>query len=544
MDDDIEEDDESPEAKDHLVAELYKHMEDRGSPINKTPSIDGRDLDLGRLFRMVMKLGGHNRVSNNNLWRKVAQKLGFDTAWCINQVRVHYKRYLQSFEELYRTLGVTMVNHPSRSSMGASSSTPVGGRVQIRGKHRSGTTGAKDSANSDADSEKPGEETAEILKASTRADHDKKKAAEESKVTESSDKKKGKVVSTPAAKDKKPSKSEAAPEAAPPTVTPSVPPSVGPSATPPSKKGGRPSAGGDDVKMTTRPRRDSTSSLAAAMQVKAQKDTIGDGNIIRKANPVVRMDRDQNAENELRKIQAARSPKANKSSEEAALSTPTTSAPPPPTTPSVASAASPPSNSTVANGGKSGNGSDTSAAGDSDRSRTKKKPGKKSGKAEDEEATPASVAPAPVGDAEPETEKQHLAPHVDVDVGDRIKVFYKQNTIYEAKVIRSQQRPGEKWPRFLVHYQGWNARYDEWIKRFRIAENLSWSKDRVKQPKPPEGAVDSPVAEISSAQAPQQQPQSAQQQPQLQRESPRTTRKDLIRKERSEKVRNLNSLLL
>ena len=31
-----DEEDESPEDKDHLVAELYKHMEDRGSPIGES----------------------------------------------------------------------------------------------------------------------------------------------------------------------------------------------------------------------------------------------------------------------------------------------------------------------------------------------------------------------------------------------------------------------------------------------------------------------------------------------------------------------------
>nr|CAD7604344.1 unnamed protein product [Timema genevievae] len=31
---------------------------------------------------------------------------------------------------------------------------------------------------------------------------------------------------------------------------------------------------------------------------------------------------------------------------------------------------------------------------------------------------------------------------------------------------------------FLVHYTGWNTRYDEWIKRGRIAENLSWTPSR------------------------------------------------------------------
>ena len=34
-DDDDDLDDESVEEKDYLVAELYKHMEDRGTPINK-----------------------------------------------------------------------------------------------------------------------------------------------------------------------------------------------------------------------------------------------------------------------------------------------------------------------------------------------------------------------------------------------------------------------------------------------------------------------------------------------------------------------------
>lgn len=31
---------------------------------------------------------------------------------------------------------------------------------------------------------------------------------------------------------------------------------------------------------------------------------------------------------------------------------------------------------------------------------------------------------------------------------------------------------------FLVHYTGWNTRYDEWIKRARIAENLTWTPNR------------------------------------------------------------------
>ena len=43
------------------MAELYKHMDERGTPINTTPAINGKDLDLYRLYRIVTFLGGHSR---------------------------------------------------------------------------------------------------------------------------------------------------------------------------------------------------------------------------------------------------------------------------------------------------------------------------------------------------------------------------------------------------------------------------------------------------------------------------------------------------
>jgi Ras-related protein Rab-1A len=92
-------------------------MDDRGTPINRTPCIGNADVDLYKLFKLVQKLGGQNRVTSNNQWRQVAKRLGFETNWCVNQVRVCYKRYLQSFEELYRTLGCTLVNHPPRGNL-------------------------------------------------------------------------------------------------------------------------------------------------------------------------------------------------------------------------------------------------------------------------------------------------------------------------------------------------------------------------------------------------------------------------------------------
>ena len=58
-----ESDDEPREEKDHFVAQLYKFMEECGTPINKAPTIAGRDLDLYRLFRVWRALT-FNRIES------------------------------------------------------------------------------------------------------------------------------------------------------------------------------------------------------------------------------------------------------------------------------------------------------------------------------------------------------------------------------------------------------------------------------------------------------------------------------------------------
>lgn len=62
-----------------------------------------------------------------------------------------------------------------------------------------------------------------------------------------------------------------------------------------------------------------------------------------------------------------------------------------------------------------------------------------------------------------------------VNIGDKLKVYYGPNldskVTYEAKVLESET--DDTGIIYLVHYTGWNNRYDEWIKPHRIAENLS-----------------------------------------------------------------------
>lgn len=106
-------DDEPREEKDHFVAQLYKFMDDRGTPLNKNPTISNRDIDLYRLFRIVNKIGGYNRVTNQNKWRSVAIRLGYQHNHATyNSVKQAYKKFLLNFEDFYRKLGCTMINHP------------------------------------------------------------------------------------------------------------------------------------------------------------------------------------------------------------------------------------------------------------------------------------------------------------------------------------------------------------------------------------------------------------------------------------------------
>lgn len=51
-------------------------MDERGTPINRGPVVNGKDLNLYKLYRLVDKKGGYNRITNKNLWREIYNKMG------------------------------------------------------------------------------------------------------------------------------------------------------------------------------------------------------------------------------------------------------------------------------------------------------------------------------------------------------------------------------------------------------------------------------------------------------------------------------------
>jgi len=50
------------ERRDWYVAQLYNFMDDRGTPINRAPTLASSDVDLFHLHRLVASMGGYNKV--------------------------------------------------------------------------------------------------------------------------------------------------------------------------------------------------------------------------------------------------------------------------------------------------------------------------------------------------------------------------------------------------------------------------------------------------------------------------------------------------
>ncbi len=105
------------EVKDRFVAELYKFVDDRGTPMNKIPAVNKVDLDLHRLYTIVRKFGGYNKVTKQRSWNEVYKKLGLpnsSNASHVLSLKSAYERYLQPYEEIYRKLGSSICDTVSR----------------------------------------------------------------------------------------------------------------------------------------------------------------------------------------------------------------------------------------------------------------------------------------------------------------------------------------------------------------------------------------------------------------------------------------------
>ena len=70
-------------------------MDDCGSPIGKVPAIGGKDLDLHKLYQVVMSKGGYNKVCNAGQWKAVTVKMGYGASPAmvtVNFLKQSYKK--------------------------------------------------------------------------------------------------------------------------------------------------------------------------------------------------------------------------------------------------------------------------------------------------------------------------------------------------------------------------------------------------------------------------------------------------------------------
>ncbi|XP_045558209.1 AT-rich interactive domain-containing protein 4B isoform X3 [Salmo salar] len=98
-----------PEERDNFLQQLYKFMEDRGTPINKKPVLGYRNLDLFKLYRLVHQLGGFHDIESGSVWKTVYQALGIpvlNSAAGYN-VKCAYRKYLYGFEEYCTSCAIT-----------------------------------------------------------------------------------------------------------------------------------------------------------------------------------------------------------------------------------------------------------------------------------------------------------------------------------------------------------------------------------------------------------------------------------------------------
>ncbi|XP_077180092.1 AT-rich interactive domain-containing protein 4A [Paroedura picta] len=104
----VPEEEPDPEERDNFLQQLYKFMEDRGTPINKPPVLGYKDLHLFKLFRLVFQQGGCDKIDSGAVWKQIYMDLGIpilNSAASYN-VKTAYRKYLYGFEEYCRSANI------------------------------------------------------------------------------------------------------------------------------------------------------------------------------------------------------------------------------------------------------------------------------------------------------------------------------------------------------------------------------------------------------------------------------------------------------
>ncbi|KAK3093694.1 hypothetical protein FSP39_018994 [Pinctada imbricata] len=397
-------DDEPTEDKDHFVAQLYKFMDDRGTPINKGPYIGNNDLNLYRLFKVVQKIGGYNKVTNLAKWKAVYKRMDLPASnSASHQIKNAYKKYLHAFEDFYRKLGSSMgtISRPGRS------------------RHNSGR-GIMSFRSQEKEEDKPDK------KESDSGKKEKKEGTSE----EDENNQPPKKVTTP--KRERLTRRDLG------ELT---------------REGREKRDGSKDSRLSDKltdkrspARKDEVKKEEAPKKVKIMK---------KEEKEITKPEEDKDDKNKkVNRRRSLRKEEIKKEEEE-----------------------------------------ETEDKKSEKEVKVKAKAGeKKEKKEEKEEKTPAKE----------EEDEPKMVHYQEYDAGTKLRVKYgrgKNHKVYDAKIVESQKEGGQI--QYLVHYAGWNVRYDEWIRPDRIVAITSKPEPAIKkkvesQPKSPKGALGVKKAKIGT----------------------------------------------
>ncbi|XP_058808963.1 AT-rich interactive domain-containing protein 4B isoform X2 [Phymastichus coffea] len=471
-------DDEPREEKDHFVAQLYKFMDDRGTPINNCPMIGNEDIDLYRLFRAVYKLGGYNRVTNQNQWKLITRRLGFsmqNNASTHNLVKQAYKKFLHSFEDFYRKLGCTMVNHP-RGSM--RKQRP--GRSLIRDKDRNTPVPTQDKPLIRIEKEE--EDKRSVMSAEDDVKRDKREIKKEIIIKQDEE-----ALTSKVKRKDEPIDESASGQDSDINIDAEEESSCSEKSLKSSSRLTPSSGIGTKSKVTAKAKEEPFRKKQQPLAEKKKLET---------KRPDKKEDKSGLKDEESTKTRS-------KSKDDVVNQRPLPSSQQQPSQPqqqqqqqqqqppqqqqTVKLSSLPPNDSRETK--TPSRETDKKPVTSKMRKLTEeemKKRGRKKKEVESVASAAAGAATAERAMRASQAEDRQTTEYAPtykgpVELGDRLKVYYDSKMTYEAKVIDIEKDGVEAV--YLVHYTGWNTRYDEWIKCSRIAQNFTQSQGRIKRAK-------------------------------------------------------------
>lgn len=152
-----------------FLQDLHRFLNKRGTPMKTIPRLDGKELDLYKLFKIVVERGGAKKIQRKRKWIEVVEALKLSRSskpTALAQLLAHqYNLWLSDYEEHYRrcvaqkhkTSTHTATASSSSTSNGNASSPSMETEAAAVGEHASPLKRKRDESDEELDKKEGGE---------------------------------------------------------------------------------------------------------------------------------------------------------------------------------------------------------------------------------------------------------------------------------------------------------------------------------------------------------------------------------------------------